>query len=773
MTSRPAFSIYSSAADANADSGDAATGGGSDRPERVPRIAPRSQALIYEVQLKEAFEGGPKTPSRERVMCCFRILGDLVPQAGTFSPVLKVIKDELERSVFSKGLTSADREPFVERIPFFSLVDRIDQVRAAESQRTHAVLDDLHQKLKFRDHDLQILYKKNLVLKQEISEHENHQKRLREDIARLESEIQRHEREKNEIRMASIREEDELKKQIEQLQANLTQSNTIIEKLTMFKAAYNDASDASKLEDELNNNKHDLVVDSKAGEASGMLSYDLHQAKQLQRQFAEILDFQLDDFDATLAQIRKKREIMQGVTNGPRLEVQDAETFEKELDDLSRGFQNRMSQLLAELKLLEEHTSGLKLIQSKFEEQRNLTTVDRLTDMTLRKYAAVLQYSLDGGESFASFSDTKFCANDVESSSGTQKRADDDLDPDSVETEDENRNASKTFLSIWGEYYHSRKGFKPTLNRAYPLQKLLSFIQEIYDMRWALEEKYDETGVPEEAGLPRFIVRPLLASARSEKCVLIYSRLQDFFYKIIFDRYQIPEIALKAAHDVFHGLQQHEKSNQIVGIFVLHLSGEEDVLWKYHYMARKLIFSRQEPMDMARYRQTILIMYPNQPREMYDQMELEYTAFCKNKVSRESIEDHLIHMMSTGIEPNFKFVRNMPAGWCGGGTGSAFLPPIQFLSCFQRFDYQKKGFMSYEDFDEALTQILPSASNRERRVRFKLAELDCRKDAVPIHRLAHIAAYIIMYSCYKSKWAMQSLISPDFVEHMTGKEGGR
>nr|KAJ3422388.1 hypothetical protein HK105_008307 [Polyrhizophydium stewartii] len=723
MTSRPAFSIYSSAADANADSGDAATGG----------------ALIYEVQLKEAFEGGPKTPSRERVMCCFRILGDLVPQAGTFSPVLKVIKDELERSVFSKGLTSADREPFVERIPFFSLVDRIDQVRAAESQRTHAVLDDLHQKLKFRDHDLQILYKKNLVLKQEISEHENHQKRLREDIARLESEIQRHEREKNEIRMASIREEDELKKQIEQLQANLTQSNTIIEKLTMFKAAYNDASDASKLEDELNNNKHDLV---------GMLSYDLHQAKQLQRQFAEILDFQLDDFDATLAQIRKKREIMQGVTNGPRLEVQDAETFEKELDDLSRGFQNRMSQLLAELKLLEEHTSGLKLIQSKFEEQRNLTTVDRLTDMTLRKYAAV-------------------------SSSGTQKRADDDLDPDSVETEDENRNASKTFLSIWGEYYHSRKGFKPTLNRAYPLQKLLSFIQEIYDMRWALEEKYDETGVPEEAGLPRFIVRPLLASARSEKCVLIYSRLQDFFYKIIFDRYQIPEIALKAAHDVFHGLQQHEKSNQIVGIFVLHLSGEEDVLWKYHYMARKLIFSRQEPMDMARYRQTILIMYPNQPREMYDQMELEYTAFCKNKVSRESIEDHLIHMMSTGIEPNFKFVRNMPAGWCGGGTGSAFLPPIQFLSCFQRFDYQKKGFMSYEDFDEALTQILPSASNRERRVRFKLAELDCRKDAVPIHRLAHIAAYIIMYSCYKSKWAMQSLISPDFVEHMTGKEGGR
>ena len=41
---------------------------------------------------------------------------------------------------------------------------------------------------------------------------------------------------------------------------------------------------------------------------------------------------------------------------------------------------------------------------------------------------------------------------------------------------------------------------------------------------------------------------------------------------------------------------------------------------------------------------------------MYEQMELELIAFGKNKLSREVIEDHLIHMLLSGIEPNQSFV---------------------------------------------------------------------------------------------------------------------
>ncbi|KAI8927690.1 hypothetical protein BC831DRAFT_451272 [Entophlyctis helioformis] len=755
MASRPkALALVSDSSYNGSD-----TGINAERQERLTRITPRSQALIYEIQLKEVFDANQKSPSRERVNCCFRILEDLVNHAGTFSTILAVVKDELQRSVFSNGLTSSTKEPFVERIPFFSLVDRIDDIRATEAQHTFETINDLAQKVKFRDHDLQILYKKNLALKQDISDHESHQVKLKEEITRLEGDIQRFERERHEIRMTFMREHEQLKKDIEQLQSNLAQSNNIIEKLTMFKAAYNEESDAEKLEDDQKIKKHDFVVDSK-----GMLVYDLYQAKQLERQFAEILDFQLDDFEANLAQIRKKHEIMQGVTNNSQ-SPPDPEALESEVQDLRAGFKTRMLELLSELGLLRDHIGGLKMLQNQFEDESIPESVDRSADTVLRKYAGVMQCSADGGESFQMYNNTAYCnkcgaksvicphlgiprspiklpegcthikfthpslriktcvpSTDLEIV--TKRRGEDEACVDDEgETEDEDRNVSKTFLSIWGEYYRARGGFKTPLNRAIPLPKLLSFIQEIYDARWEMEEKYDETGNPDEAGLPRFV---------------------DLFYNVMHERYQIPEVALKAIHDIFYGLQQNEKTNQNAGLFVLHLSGHEDVLWKYLYMAKKLFYSKQDPMDMVRYRQIVQIMYPNRPKEAYEQMELEYTAFCKNKVSRESMDDHLVHMMSTGIEPNFKF----------------------FLNCLLKFDYQKKGYLSYEDFDEGLSQILPSASTRERRIRYKLAELDCKKDCVPIQRLAHIASYIVMYSCYRSKWAMQSLIAPDYAENL-------
>ncbi|EGF83524.1 hypothetical protein BATDEDRAFT_22304 [Batrachochytrium dendrobatidis JAM81] len=720
-------------------------------------------ALIYEIQLKEIFDANPVTPNRNRVDCCFRVLKDLVPKIGTFSQVLGIITEELARSVFSNGLTSTNQEPFIESIPYFSLMNQIDDVRAIESNKTQEALEDLQQRVKFRDYDLTVLYKKTLFLKQEINEREHHEKQLERDIANLQTKVQQYEREKNELRIASLREEEALKSDIQKLQTNLTQSNSIIKKLTMFKAASNDGSDEKKLDSEIDSNKHDLIFNSK-----GMASYDLYQAKQFQRQFAEILDFQLDDFDASLAQIRKKYEIMQSVTGNSQTNLQNQQVYQKELDDLLKKFAAHMQELLGELKLLDIHIKGLELVNNKLSEESSNATIDSVANIASRKYSGILQISSDNGASFHSFGKLKYCSqcgarpvvcphqglhsapiklpqgcthlkfihplllmrttfNSKDSPGPTLNVLGGQNNDKTFQTEDEDNNISAAFLRIWGEYYRNRNGFKPTLNRTYSLQKLLSFIQEIYDMRWKLEIKYDEGEFSEDTELPTFI---------------------NFFYKTIIDRYQIEEVAIKAIHDIFHGLQIHESANQIVGIFVTHLSGHEDVIWKYHYMAKKLIYSKSEPMDMVRYRQIIFIIYPNQPREMYDQMELEYIAYCKNKVSKESMDDHLVHMLHTGIEPNFKF----------------------FFRCFQKFDYQKKGYLAYEDFDEALTQILPSASNRERRVRYKLAELDGKKDKVTIDRLAHIAAYIIMYSCYMSKWAIQSLISTDFIEFMGGRD---
>ncbi len=98
--------------------------------------------------------------------------------------------------------------------------------RDQENAKTRDLLDELQHKIKYRDQDLQILYKKNLALKypiliqsrQQISDHEQAQDKLRSEISRLEDDIRKLEREKYEVKTVLGREEEELKKALEQAQ---------------------------------------------------------------------------------------------------------------------------------------------------------------------------------------------------------------------------------------------------------------------------------------------------------------------------------------------------------------------------------------------------------------------------------------------------------------------------------------------------------------------------------------------------------------------------
>jgi hypothetical protein len=62
-------------------------------------------------------------------------------------------------------------------------------------------------------------------------------------------------------------------------------------------------------------------------------------------------------------------------------------------------------------------------------------------------------------------------------------------------------------------------------------------------------------------------------------------------------------------------------------------------------------------MDIKDYRSFIEILYPCRSSETYDDMELEFKAFCKNKIHRSKVEEHLIHLVATDIEPNVDFVK--------------------------------------------------------------------------------------------------------------------
>ena len=85
--------------------------------------------IAFEIQLKEIFDRHPNSPSRERIDVCMGLLEDIMPLLGSLTPIFKVINDEIYRSIYSKSLTSSERNPYIERISFFSALKNVDESR--------------------------------------------------------------------------------------------------------------------------------------------------------------------------------------------------------------------------------------------------------------------------------------------------------------------------------------------------------------------------------------------------------------------------------------------------------------------------------------------------------------------------------------------------------------------------------------------------------------------------------------------------------------------
>ncbi|KAJ3146088.1 hypothetical protein HK101_002369, partial [Irineochytrium annulatum] len=691
-------------------------------------ITPRSQVLVYEVQLKELFDAFPKSPAKERVRRCFQMLDEMIPFLGTFAPIVRIIKEELYRSCYSKNLTSCDVEPFVERIPYFCTVGRIDDARHEEITRANETLSEIQQKIKFRDHDLQMLYKKNMTLKQDINNLEGKNVAFQAKIATLEDTLQKNELEKSELKIYYQSKEDVLRREIEKLQTNVAQSNHIIEKLTVFKTSYNENAGDEGAEEEREKTKLELNINS-----MGMVEYDIYQSSRLQEQFAEILNLQLDDYEVSLSQLRKKKEILSGVLSSDGGEA----TYKLELHEIVASFRKRMTDLLEEQELLKTHMKSMKVIHTDY--LSDTQTVERTADVALRKYATVMYVSSDNGQTFSPYKEAPYCGKcgerldkftkvrhktvlcphknlhntvvklgmpithvkfgrpSLSLRTIYKKEALDDAVADSEEEngeekEDENLQTSKMMKLLWNEFYDRRGlagGKKPKLTRPFQLQRLISLINEIYEARWNYEEE-----------------RYTRAVERKEDEEIAMSKFNEFFYDFILNRYQIPEVTMKAIHDIFTALGQYEDESTTVAIFIKHLCSLEDVTWKYLYLCRMLITKYDNLTNLHKFRQLLGVLYPSRSREMYDQMELELIAFCKNRITKEIVEEHLQHMILENIEPNQKY----------------------FVAGLKKYDYQDNNFMSYDDFDDAMGQILPAAPTRLKRYRYRLAEIDTRRE---------------------------------------------
>ncbi|KAI8915971.1 hypothetical protein EDD86DRAFT_197323 [Gorgonomyces haynaldii] len=711
---------------------------------------PKSKALIYDFQLKERFLMYPERPKFERAQLCFEILEELTEQAGAYRDTLKIITDELKASVFSPGLTT-EEDGKLSNIPYFVHIKRLEKARITNTQKIQDSMEEIMQKLKFRDQDLNIFNRKNLMLKQQLLELEETVQSQKERILTLEHDL----RKATAHEMNAEKQQKEataaLQEELERVQSSLNHANQIIEKLTMFKDTEKEEGHQKSTEQiEEKETKKDLKIN-----AGSLMAFDMSQCELLEIQFEEMFNLQLDDFESSLSQLMRKREIF-SVVEGT--EQQTArEQFDKEMTRLGDNFRNRMLRLLDENALLTRHKTSMKLTSDAFEVNKVLPSIETIGDINLRQYAAVMMTGQ--GDQFEAFEKVGHCTIcggrtivcphrilpstviqlppgtthlklqhpklslrtnfDLETFAKLFPEREKELKRSLEQTEYENQNVSISFFRIWGDYYNTRGARKPRTNRPYNIMKIMKLIDEVYQYRMKKETYPDDLDL--DAQKPEAFA--------------------DTFYELLLEYYKIPVVMLKAAHDILFAMEQEERSNQIVFIFCRHLSGHDEIIWKYIYLARELVHKMvpNDHMDMEQYRKLIEIMYPARTVEIYEHMELEFKAFCKNKIFRAKVLEHLIHMVAKDIEPNIDF----------------------FQKCLVRFDTTKKGSLSFEDYDEAITQIMPTASIRERRLLFKQALLHFKIQELPLERVARIAAYILIKTCCEQSW-QPTQISPDF-----------
>lgn len=89
-------------------------------------------------------------------------------------------------------------------------------------------------------------------------------------------------------------------------------------------------------------------------------------------------------------------------------------------------------------------------------------------------------------------------------------------------------------------------------------------------------------------------------------------------------------------------------------------------------------------------------------------------------------------------------------------------------------DVQLKGKLTYEDFDEIISHILPKTSRELKKTRFCIILADAvqskiasstDRNGVEISRLATASAYMSLASAYDHHWIPQMLISNELLEN--------
>jgi hypothetical protein len=388
---------------------------------------------------------------------------------------------------------------------------------------TNDTISDLQHKVKVRERDISLLQKRIIANKQELQERDDTIVTLRTRIKELESSLSLKDTEM-EVKQREFQSRiDAVQLEKDTVELNLAQANTTIERLSVFKNTKdNDDQMSARI---WVAEKRELLVP----EPQGITEISIKEAETLQKQLHDIMNSHIDDLEAALMQIKKKREILGGF---------NMDDDQVETNHLLDEFEMAMNQLQQEQSLLTEHIISLKVALTRYKEATEYLEWKKYAQETQRKYSISLFISYDQGKDFKQWKDSPFCSRcservilcphmhapgcldayyrgncvTVPVPSGAthfqfrrpqlvvQVPTKILLNDSFAINEDEHddyvdmkiHRATRFFKMLWHNFFNHRGLVRPVLPRIFTIDKLTRFMNDLCESRWKYEQDSNE-----------------------------------------------------------------------------------------------------------------------------------------------------------------------------------------------------------------------------------------------------------------------------------------
>lgn len=432
-------------------------------PERRA-LSSRSPATRYEVLLVEDYS--KQGLCEDQMATCFHVFDEVIQCVGVYKIVLKMLRDKLYDAVYSNEYTTVppkktiSKTSYIQRIPYFVLVNRIFEERDKTADELRANITALENNLNEKGKQLDECNQSNRELKKSLKESSD-------KIYEMEIELENKSLEQRKLE-ASIQYEqltqqatkDRYERRISGLKNELTQAkdrNNFLEKFKegydSLEAAFNDSVTIDK------NPQKPVVLTRKA-----QIIQEIASAKLLEEQLLTMQNTVIEEFDSYLEETKATPNSnvdlrSNGSSSNLRVTPDDEYEarvkqeenlhkikmrFKKSIDDVKNEFQLieiQKSSLEDQLAQLEEEANAVeKEAAKKTDRKKSLFHIDRERgnkpaepeddgemdfvkimnsahhqdpfiphEKILSKYAAMIYYSCNQGKNYHEFKDARYC----------------------------------------------------------------------------------------------------------------------------------------------------------------------------------------------------------------------------------------------------------------------------------------------------------------------------------------------------------------------------